>query len=125
MTNAPKHEITAATVPDIWFKAKRVARTVVQAVISAALLWGTVQLVAPQVLDELAKILPGSWIAWLAGALAFVGVVAGVITRIMAIPQVNAWLVKIGLGSVPASSITPTEVEADEQAAATRPTTEV
>lgn len=97
--------ITTSTVPPIWYRAKRVIRTVVQVVISGALLWGTVQLVAPQVLDELAKVLPGSWIVWLTGALAFLGVVAGVITRIMAIPQVNAWLTKIGAGSVPASAV--------------------
>lgn len=98
--------ITTNTVPEIWYKAKRVARTVLQVVLSAATLWGAVQIVAPQILAELAKILPVSWVVWLVGALAFLGVVAGVITRIMAIPAVNAWLVKIGLGSVPAAAVT-------------------
>ncbi len=97
--------INASTVPDIWFKAKRVARTVLQVVVTFVGLWGTIAVVAPQVLTELAKILPGSWVVWLAGALAFVGVVAGVLARIMAIPAVNAFLVKIGLGSVPASAV--------------------
>jgi len=106
MTNSPRPgTLVLTSVPDIWFKAKRVIRTVIQVVVSAALLWGTVQLVAPQVLAELAKILPGSWIVWLTGALAFLGVVAGVITRTMAIPQVNAWLTKFGIGSVPKSAI--------------------
>jgi hypothetical protein len=31
--------------------------------------------------------------------------VAGAISRVMTIPAVNAWLIKIGLGSVPASAI--------------------
>jgi hypothetical protein len=105
--------ITTATVPEIWFKAKRVLRTIVQAVLTFLGLWATIAIVAPQVLAELAKILPGSWIAWLTGALAFVGVVAGVLARIMAIPQINAFLVKIGLGSVPAAAVIDARVTND------------
>lgn len=91
----------ALTPEQIWYPIQRVLRTVVQALTATLTIWAGFQLVAPQILAELAKILPGSWIAWLAAAIAGISAVAGVLARIMAIPAVNRWLTKIGLGSVP------------------------
>lgn len=98
-------------VPEIWYKGQRVLRTGLQVILSFLSVWAVVAVIAPQILDELAKILPGSWVAWLAGAIASVTVVAGVLTRIMAIPAVNDWLTKIGLGSVPPTAPEATENE--------------
>lgn len=88
----------------IWFKAQRVIRTVFQVVVSSLAVWAVVSAAAPQVLEELAKVLPGSWIVWLTGVIAGITVVAGVLTRIMAIPAVNKFLIQIGLGTVPRSA---------------------
>ncbi|MEQ6899292.1 hypothetical protein [Microbacterium sp. KR10-403] len=102
---------------EIWFKAQRVLRTIVQVVLAFLSAWAVIAIIAPQILTELATILPGSWIAWLTGVIAFVTVVAGVLTRIMAIPQVNAWLTKLGLGSAPKSASQTGEIPAEVQAA--------
>ncbi|WP_425836919.1 hypothetical protein [Microbacterium sp. PA5] len=95
------NDATPTAPQEIWFKPQRVLRTIVQVLTAALSVWAAFVLIAPQVLAELAKILPGSWVAWLAGVIASITVVAGVLTRIMAISSVNAWLTKIGLGSVP------------------------
>lgn len=92
-------------VPAIWFKTQRALRTAFAVLTTLLAFWAAFALVAPQILDELALILPGPWIAWLTAAIASVTLVAGVITRVMAIPTVNAWLTRIGLGSVPRSKL--------------------
>jgi hypothetical protein len=96
-------------VPEIWFKTQRVLRTAIAVLISGATTIAAailaVAAVAPEVLAELAKILPASWIAWATGVLASLVAIASVVTRIMAIPKVNRWLTKIGLGSVPKDSV--------------------
>jgi hypothetical protein len=57
-------------VPEIWHKSKRVLRTAVQVIVSGALVLGTIVVLAPQVLDAVAEVLPGPWVAWLTGAIA-------------------------------------------------------
>lgn len=51
--------------------------------------------------DGFADVLPGSLIAWVISAAAFLTVAAGVATRIMAIPGVNEWLAKLKLSATP------------------------
>lgn len=101
--------VTTETVPPIWYKAKRVIRTVLAVLIAIIIGIGsvlaTMAVVAPQILDELAAVLPPEVYAWLAGAVAFIVTLAGVVTRIMAIPAVNAFLTKFGAGSVPAAAL--------------------
>jgi hypothetical protein len=97
--------MTTNPTPDIWYKSKRVIRTVIQVVISGIALVVAVQAVAPEVLTELAKVLPGPVIAWLTAAVAFLAALAGVLSRIMAIPQINQLLTKLGAGSVPAGGV--------------------
>lgn len=94
----------ATNVQDIWFKAQRVLRTAVQVAVSAALVLGTIVLVAPQILTAIQDVLPGPVVAWLLGAIGFLTGISAALARVMAIPAVNAWLVKLGLGSVPKSA---------------------
>lgn len=101
-------------VPEIWYKAQRVLRTIVAVGIPAFL---TFALVLPQIIDALGLPVDSGLYLWLIGAAAIVTAVAGAITRIMAIPAVNDWLTKIGLGSVPKSAVAPSgDVKPDPKA---------
>lgn len=101
--------ITTEAVPSIWYKAQRVIRTVVAVIVAIitglAGTIGLIALVAPQILAELEPLLAPEVFGWLVGVVAFIVTLSGVITRIMAIPAVNAFLTKFGAGSVPASAI--------------------
>ena len=105
---------TPPAVPDIWYKAQRVLRTAVAVIVSVATTFAafvvTANAIAPSLLPELGKILPASWVAWLAAALASLTGVASFITWLMAQPWMNALLTKVGLGSVPKRAL----VEAHE-----------
>jgi hypothetical protein len=107
------HELTEPKidVQEIWYQGKRVLRTVVQVVIGAAAVLSVVVVVAPQVLDAIADVVPGPVLAWLTGAVATLALVSAAITKVMAIPKINELLTLIGLGSVP-------KAVAQEQAAA-------
>lgn len=107
------HELTEPQidVQEIWYQGKRVLRTVVQVVIGAAAVLSVVVVVAPQVLDAIADVVPGPILAWLTGAVASLALVSAAITKVMAIPKINELLTLIGLGSVP-------KAVAQEQAAA-------
>lgn len=89
-------------VQDIWFKGQRVLRTIVQVGIPAFL---TFNLVLPQIIEALGGVISADVFAWLNLVAAGVTAAAAALTRIMAIPQVNAWLVSLGLGSVPKSEV--------------------
>lgn len=92
----------ATNVQDIWFKAQRVLRTIVQVGIPAFLAFAVV---LPQIIDAAGLPVDGGLYIWLVAVAAGITAVAGGLSRIMAIPQVNAWLVRIGLGSVPKSAV--------------------
>ncbi|GAA3342987.1 hypothetical protein GCM10017714_33720 [Curtobacterium pusillum] len=100
------HERTA-TVQPIWHTRQRWLRTALQTALAFLVgLAGSVavlQVTAPRVLDALADVLPASWLAWLGGAFAFVIAIASALAKLMAIPVVNAWLARLGFGSVPRS----------------------
>lgn len=92
-------------------------RTAAQNIVSAILALGVVLPLAVQIVgDELGDWIPGPVLVWLVGAAAFMAALAAALARIMAIPQVDAWLQRWGLSSVP---VTPAalEREAAEQAA--------
>ena len=91
--------------PDIWFKSKRVLRTAAQVLIAGIVLLGGLVTIAPQVLEAVQDVLPGPVVAWLVGAIAFLAGISAALSRVMAIPVVNAWLVTIGLGSVPRNTL--------------------
>lgn len=85
-----------ATDTTIWFKNKRVWRTLFSAVLTGAV-------VVPQLL----AIINDAWSSDVLGiVLAQSLIVQGVITRIMANDTVNIWLSYIGLGSAPKSELT-------------------
>ena len=99
-----EHEaVDTIDVQTIWYQSKRVLRTVVQVVIGAAAVLAVVVVVAPQVLEAVADVVPGPVLAWLTGAVATLAAVSAALTKIMAIPKVNELLTLIGLGSVPKS----------------------
>lgn len=89
-------------VTDIWYKAQRVLRTVIQIGIPAFL---TFALVLPQIIEALGLPVDSELRLWLVAVAAAITAVAGAISRVMAIPAVNAWLTKIGLGSVPKRAV--------------------
>ncbi|MGO1267097.1 MAG: hypothetical protein ACTMIY_10735 [Microbacterium gubbeenense] len=89
---------------EIWFKTKRVLRTAVQVIVGVAGALGVFVLVAPQVLDAVADVLPASWVAAAAAFIAGAAAISAALSRVMAIPAVDAWLKRIGLGSAPASA---------------------
>jgi len=89
----------AINVPEIWFKAQRVIRTVIAA---AIVLVPTANLLLPALAEAFnAPGVPEGVYLWVNAAIAAILVVLGIVTRIMAIPVVNAWLTKFGAGSVP------------------------
>ncbi len=96
-----KNEALAAAT-EIWYKGKRVLRTLVAVVIPAFLGFAVV---LPSIIEALGLPVDSELRLWLLAIAAGVSAVAAAITRLMAIPQVNAWLIKLGLGSVPASAI--------------------
>lgn len=81
---------------------KATLRTIVQVGIPALLAFGVV---IPQIIDIIletaGETLPVEARAWLLGAGVAVTAVAGAIAKIMALPLVNEWLTKIGLGATP------------------------
>lgn len=105
--------ITPSTVPEVWYKAQRVLRTIVQALV---VLVPIVNGVAAAIIDYLNTQtdveVPGWAFLWLNAALVGSALVMGLVARIMAVPGVNALLTKIGLGSVPASAIVAPQVVA-------------
>lgn len=93
-------EISTETVPDIWYKGQRVLRTLFTTLV-------TILPLIPQVI----AIVQGQWdAAWLTPVAVQAVLINTALTRIIAIPRVNAWLTKVGLGSVPRSAIENREV---------------
>ena len=90
---------------EIWFKARRAARTAAQVVVTGAAILATLVVVAPQVLDALADVLPGPVVAWCSGAIASAAAVSAALARLMAVPAVDEWLKRIGLGSAPRDAL--------------------
>lgn len=104
--------------PVIWYKGKRVLRTIVQALV---VLVPLVNLLAAAVIGYLNEqtslsIAPVVFV-WLNAIVALTAFIMGLVARIMAVPGVNDLLVKIGLGSVPAKAIeAPGQVAPDPNA---------
>ena len=86
------------TPPPILYKAQHVLRTVVAVGIPAFLAFAVG---LPEIITALGLPVDSKLYLWLIGAAAVVTAVAGAITRVMAVPGVDAWLTSVGLGSVP------------------------
>lgn len=89
-------------VQSIWFVSQRVLRTIVQTGVPTFIVFAAV---LPQIIDALGLPVDNDVRLWLLAVAAGVTAVAGALARVMAVPAVNAWLVKIGLGSVPQSAV--------------------
>ena len=84
------------------------ARTVVQTIVAL----GVVLPIAAGVVNEhLGRYLPDNWEAALLAVAAFVAAIAAVLTKVMAIPAVDAWLERIGLSSRPSDPHRPPSPE--------------
>jgi len=91
-------EAQPPSVHAIWFTTQRVLRTIVAVGIPVFLSFA---LVLPLVIEALGLPVSSALYGWLVGFAATTTAVAGAITRVMAVPAVNSWLMRIGLGSVP------------------------
>lgn len=108
MSTPSTEEVKEATT--IWYKAQRVLRTLVQTAIPAFLGFA---LVLPAIIEALGLPVDSELQLWLVALAAGVTAVATAIARVMAIPAVNAWLTKIGLGSVPKSALVQSPASGD------------
>jgi hypothetical protein len=81
-------------VPPIWYPWQRAARTAFTTIL-------TILPIIPQII----AIIQGEWAAeWLTAVSVQAVLINTALTRIIAIPAVNTFLTKIGLGSVPPSA---------------------
>ncbi|MCW2165416.1 hypothetical protein B0I12_002571 [Microbacterium hydrothermale] len=93
--------------PEIWFKAQRVLRTIVQAlVVLVPVVNGVAVAIAAYLTEQTDVAVPPVVFLWLNVAIAATALLMGLAARIMAVPGVNTLLTSIGLGSVPASKVT-------------------
>lgn len=97
--------MSTLNVPEIWFKTQRVLRTLVQVGIPAFISFAVV---LPVIIDALGLPVDSELRLWLLAVAGAVTAVAAALARVMAIPAVNAWLTRIGLGSVPKSAVADT-----------------
>lgn len=93
------------------FPARAVARTIVQNALPTLLI---VPIVINLISEGLGVYLPAQAVAALAVSSAFITALAGVLAKVMAIPQIDAWLDKWKLSSAPAQKDeTPVETPAE------------
>lgn len=93
-------------VPEIWFKAQRVLRTIVQFLIVTVPIANGVAAAAISYLQAQTDVVVPGWVFLvLNGVLAVSALIIGLVARIMAVPGVNDWLTNIGLGSVPRRAV--------------------
>lgn len=105
MSNLTEGAVTTA-VPEIWYKAKRVLRTIVQTLIVLVPIVNAIAAAIIGYLNEQSDVTVPGWIFLaLNGIVVVTALLAGLVARVMAVPGVNTWLVHFGLGSVPAASI--------------------
>jgi hypothetical protein len=114
--------VSALPVPDIWYKAQRVLRTIVQFLVVAVPL---ANIGAASIIDYLQKqedvTIPGWVFIWLNAILVGSALIMGGVARIMAIPGVNEWLTKLGLGSVPEKALIPATLPSGKEVVVVAP----
>ena len=92
-------------VPTIWFPVQRVLRTIVQALIVLVPAANAVGIAVADYLNTQTDVtVPPVVFLILNGVIVGSAFVMGLVARIMAVPGVNEWLTKIGLGSAPKSA---------------------
>jgi hypothetical protein len=100
MSTPSTEQVKDATT--IWYKGQRVLRSLFQTVIPAFLGFA---LVLPAIIEASGLPVDSELRLWFVAVAAGVTAVAGAISRIMAIPAVNAFFTKFGLGSVPRGAL--------------------
>lgn len=96
------HMAAVKSATEIWYKAQRVLRTLIQTVIPSFLGFAVV---LPMIIEAAGLPVDSELRLWLLAVAGGVTAVAAGLSRIMAIPAVNAWLIKVGLGSVPKAAV--------------------
>lgn len=102
-------------VEEIWFQGQRVIRTLVQTGIPSFITFAGV---LPSIISALGLPVGSRLYVVLVAIAAGVTAVAGALSRVMAIPAVNTFLTKFGLGSVPKVAAKRAAVAASVAAAA-------
>lgn len=93
------------TTPPIWFPVQRVLRTILQALIVLVPAANALALAVVDYLNTQTDVTVPGWVFLvLNGVIIGSAFVMGLVARIMAVPGVNDWLTKIGLGSIPKSA---------------------
>ena len=101
-------DLPPVVVPEIWYKGQRVLRTIVSALVALIPIVNGVAAAVIQYLNSQQDVGIPPWVfVWLNAILVGTALIMGLITRIMAVPGVNDWLTRIGLGSVPKSAVIP------------------
>lgn len=102
--------------PVIWYKGKRVLRTIVQALVVLVPILNGLALAAQAYLTEQTDVvIPAVVFVALNGIAVATALLMGLVARLMAVPGFNTILTKVGLGSVPASAIQPSGVVAPDR----------
>ncbi len=92
-------------VPPIWFPVQRVLRTILQALIVLVPAANALALAIVDYLNTQTDVTVPGWVFLvLNGVIIGSAFMMGLVARIMAVPGVNDWLTKIGLGSIPKSA---------------------
>lgn len=93
---SPEPPITPGTPTQVAHPWKATLRTVVAYVVA---LVPVLVIAIPIITDGLGPYLPEGWVAWLLGAAAFLATLVAVVTRLMAVQQVQSFLAMLGLGT--------------------------
>lgn len=90
----------------IWYPLQRALRTAVQVFVVLTGMLAAFTVLAPQVIDALADVLGPELVLWLGGFVASAATLSMGLSKLMAIPAVDQFLKKFGLGSEPKTAIT-------------------
>lgn len=108
-------DLPPVAVPEIWYKGQRVLRTIVSALVALIPIVNGVAIAVVQYLNTQTDVAIHPVVfVWLNVVIAVTALIMGLIARIMAVPGVNDWLTRIGLGSVPKSAIIPVRQAGEE-----------
>jgi hypothetical protein len=91
---------TAPAVQPVWFPWQRVKRTVVTLLFTVV---PALNLAVPQIVEAFDGYVDATTFGVINAVAFAILLVAGIITRLLAIPTVNSFLIAVGLGSVPKS----------------------
>ena len=90
----PEGEVVVPPPTQVEHPWKATLRTFIQALLALTAVWTSIDLILTDYLNEV------GW-DWAIPYLLIASSVAAAISRIMAIPVVNGWLTKLGLGATP------------------------